>query len=156
TPLVWYRWISPRGRTALRYSATELLEGQPPTWAVRSRIALPALRTLAVMLLIVSIARPRKGNELTRISTEGIAIQLVADRSRSMREMDFRVEGRPVDRITAVRKVVNEFVKGGDKLPGRPDDMIGLIVFAKYPDSQCPLTLDHDYLLEVMKRMQPA
>src|SRR5262249_47047481 len=86
-PLVWYRWISIRGRTAVGYSSTDLIGDQPPTWAVRGRYLLPALRTLAVVLLIASVARPRKGNELTRISTEGIAIQIVADRSGSMRAM---------------------------------------------------------------------
>ncbi len=92
------------------------------------------------------MARPQKPNDRTRVITEGIAIQLIVDRSGSMLARDFRLEGQPVNRLAAVKKVVQEFIAGSDELPGRPDDLIGLIAFGTYADSQCPLTLDHDHL----------
>jgi Ca-activated chloride channel family protein len=68
--------------------------------------------------------------------------------------MDFQVDGKPVDRLDAVKQVFRDFVAGRGKLPGRPDDLIGLIAFGGYADSKCPLTLDHGALLEVLKSVE--
>lgn len=151
-----WRWYRARSRTAIAYSSVELLSVMPTTWAVRARIVLPLLRTLAILLLVLCVARPRKGNELSRVTTEGIAIELVVDRSGSMRAMDFQGDNGRVNRLDAVKTVATEFITGGGKLGGRPDDMIGLIVFAGFADAQCPLTLDHAYLAEVISKVEPA
>lgn len=155
-PLVWWAYRTPRRQAKLRYSSTALLAGLRPGWGVRARVALPVLRTLAVTLLVLALARPQKGNEQTRILAEGIAIQLVVDRSGSMQAMDFKIDGQRVDRLAAVRKVVHEFVAGGEGLPGRENDLIGLVSFARFADSQCPLTLDHGYLLEILGKTLPV
>lgn len=153
-PLVWWRYLWRGGRVALRYSSVRALQAGPAGWRTRAMVVLPIVRTLALVMLVVVLARPQKGNEQTRVQTEGIAIQLIVDRSGSMRAMDFSVAGKPVDRLTAVRKVVNAFVAGDDTLDGRPDDLIGLVSFARYADSLCPLTLDHGYLLDAMRRTE--
>jgi Ca-activated chloride channel family protein len=88
------------------------------------------------------------------VFTEGVAIELVVDRSGSMRAQDFTLDGRSVSRLDAVKRVVQQFVTGGERLPGRPDDLIGLIVFARYADSRCPLTLDHEHLTETVRATQ--
>lgn len=148
-PLLWWYWRR-RPRAAVLFSSIELPAGvRPGLWA-RLHVLLPILRTGTVAILIFTLARPQKGNEQTRIFSEGIAIQIVVDRSGSMRALDFKLEGRPVDRLQAVRKVVRDFVLGGEGLPGRVDDLVGLVAFARFADSRCPLTLDHDFLVETL------
>lgn len=155
-PVLWWRWRDRRRVASVRFSSVRPLEQLGTTWAMRARWVLPGLRTAAVVLLVVSMARPQKPDEQTRISSEGIAIQMVVDRSGSMQAMDFRLDGKPVDRLTAVRKVVRDFVLGEGKLKGRPDDLIGLIVYGTYADSKCPLTLDHGYLIETLNKTEIA
>jgi len=102
-------------------------------------------------LVILALARPQHGNEEFRIHTEGITMQMALDRSGSMRGIDFVVEGERVTRLDMVKQVFKEFVAGADELPGRPNDLIGLIGFGGFAESRCPLTLDHGVLLEVLK-----
>jgi Ca-activated chloride channel family protein len=71
-----------------------------------------------------------------------------------MRAVDFELDGQRTSRLEAVKRVVEQFVLGGSSLPGRPDDLIGLIVFARYADSRCPLTLDHDHLIDTVRTTQ--
>ena len=150
-PLIWWRHLRRGRRPALLFSSVQPLTLPPATWAVAARHVVPLLRTMAVILLIVCLARPQKGNEQTRIFAEGVAIQMLVDRSGSMQAMDFHVDGKPVNRLTAVKKVAREFVFGtGADFSGRPDDLIGLIVFGTYADSLCPLTLDHDHLMKTL------
>lgn len=151
-PLLWWRWSSGRGRAVLPFSGLWAARGAGGGFVGGLRRLIPILRTLALALLVVALARPRLADERTRVRTEGVAIELVVDRSGSMRAQDFSVGGRPADRLAAVKRVVHAFVAGGDDLPGRPDDLIGLIVFARHPDSRCPLTLDHAHLLETVGR----
>ena len=63
-----------------------------------------------------------------------------------MEATDFRMGGKPVTRLTAVKQVISDFVGGGDTLDGRPGDLIGVIAFGTVADSVCPLTLDHDHV----------
>ncbi|MHC5024733.1 MAG: VWA domain-containing protein [Planctomycetota bacterium] len=149
-PLLWWRWAGRRTRSAITFSSIEPLAASGRSWAVRLRWLVPALRSGALGLLIVCVARPQRPNERTRIFTEGVAIQLVVDRSGSMLAMDFELDHRATSRVEVVKKVVTEFVVGSDDLPGRPDDLIGLITFATFADSVCPLTLDHGHLLEAV------
>jgi Ca-activated chloride channel family protein len=63
--------------------------------------------------------------------------------------LDFEIDGEPVDRLTAIKKVASEFVEGDDSrdLAGRFSDLVGLITFAGYADSETPPTLDHAFLI---------
>lgn len=157
--LVWWTWFRSARRTALRFSALSQMPVRDvpgAQWSLRARHVLPALRTLAIILLVISIARPRQADEMTRISQEGVAIQLVVDRSGSMAEEDFVDDrGRPRSRLAVVKDVVAQFIQGnGDDLPGRKDDLVGLTVFARYPDSECPLTRDHAHLIRALERVR--
>lgn len=145
-PLLAWHLLGRRHRAALRFSSTHEVRQLPRTWRTRLRWLPNALRILAIALLIIGLARPREGRVQSITDTEGIAIQLLVDRSGSMRAMDFEVEGQPVDRLTAIKKVAGEFIAGNDELDGRNGDLIGLITFARYADSNSPLTLDHGYL----------
>ncbi len=153
-PLIWWRWVSPRRRSAIRFSTVDRFNQLGTTWATRARVILPILRTLGVTCLVVALARPQKGNELTRIYAEGIAIQMVVDVSGSMRAMDFVFDGRRHDRLDAVRRVFRRFVEGGQDLPGRENDLIGMITFARYADAKCPLTFDHANLIRILGQTQ--
>lgn len=155
-PLIWWRHLSRAGRPTLLFSSVQPLTRPAGTWGVSARHIVPFLRTLAVVLLIVCLARPQKGNEQTRVFAEGVAIQMLVDRSGSMQAMDFHIDGRAVDRLTAVKKVATDFIFGAGELPGRTEDLIGLIVFGTYVDSLCPLTLDHDHLAETLDGAQIA
>jgi Ca-activated chloride channel family protein len=104
--------------------------------------------------VIVSLARPREGQQQTIIESEGIAIQMVVDRSGSMQAMDFQIDGEHVDRLTAVKNVAGKFVSGGGELLGRYSDLIGLISFAGFADAITPPTLDHGFLLNALNQTE--
>jgi Ca-activated chloride channel family protein len=101
---------------------------------------LPWLRLAALGLLILAMARPQWGNSKTEVEASGIDILLAVDVSGSMQAIDFQLEDKAVDRLTAVKAVVEKFIEE------RPNDRMGLVAFAGRPYMVCPLTLDHDWL----------
>ncbi len=139
-----------RRGVAVLYSDVRLVKRLPVTLALRVKRLLPWLRMVGLALIVVALARPQQGLEQFRIRTEGVAIQMCIDRSGSMQAMDFHLDGRQVNRLTAVKQVFRDFVAGKDQLAGRPNDLIGLVEFGGYADSKCPLTLDHGALLQVL------
>ncbi len=146
-PAIAWRLFAPRRRAAVRFSSLRLARQLSPT--LRQRMTwLPAALTLAaIVFLILSMARPREGREQTIAESEGIAIEMVVDRSGSMQAMDFQVSGENVDRLTAIKKVAGDFIVGDKDLDGRFSDLVGLVTFAGYADGVTPPTLDHDYLV---------
>jgi len=141
-----------RPASALFSDVTALRE-LPRTLAQRFNTLLPWIFDLALFLLIVALARPQAGKEDYRIRAEGIALAMCVDRSGSMAATDFKLNGRDVSRLEAVKKTFRDFVAGNDTLPGRRDDMIGLLAFGGYVDAFCPLTLDHNTLLEMLEQV---
>lgn len=154
-PLIWWQWLRQHPHAAIRFSSTHWLRRNGQSLRTSARILLPLLRTLAAAILIICLARPQKGNEETRIYSEGIAIQLIVDRSSSMAAEDFtNKRGQNINRLAVVKSVVEDFVLGVDDLQGRPDDLVGLVSFAGYADSTCPLTLDHEFLAETIRQTE--
>jgi len=141
-------------RQAVLYSNVEILKTLPTTMALRLKRLLPWVRLLGLALLIAALARPQRGRDEFRIRTEGVAIQMCIDRSGSMQALDFQLDGRQVNRLAAVKDVFHDFVAGKDELPGRPDDLVGLIAFGGFADTKCPLTLDHGALLQVLDTVE--
>ena len=149
--VAWRLWRGAR-RAAVPFSSTQSLLELRPTW--RQRLAwLPAALTLAaVTTIIVALARPREGREQTVVDADGIAIEMVVDRSGSMRALDFKIDGKHVDRLTAIKNVAGRFIQGDDDpaeeagLSGRVSDLVGLITFAGYADAVTPPTLDHAFV----------
>ncbi|OQX84387.1 MAG: hypothetical protein B6D63_04805 [Candidatus Latescibacteria bacterium 4484_7] len=123
--------------------------------SLRTRLArLPLiLRTIVLILLIIALARPQQGREKVKDVTKGIAIEMVLDRSGSMgTEMSYM--GRRLNRLQVVKKVFQEFLMGNGKmLKGRPNDLVGMIAFARYADTIAPLTLEHGALLRFMETL---
>ncbi len=149
-PIVWWRAFRNSRRPTLRFSSTEAFRAIGASWATRGRYVLPLLRSLAILALIVALARPQSGGEYVD-SRKGIAIQMVLDVSGSMSEQDFVVRGRPARRLDAVKQVFHDFVLGAGPLGGRDNDLIGMTTFAMYADTNCPLTLDHASVIDLLK-----
>jgi Ca-activated chloride channel homolog len=141
---------------ALRYSSIEPLKAGNPSWRVRLRWIPLFLRICSLFLLLIAFSRPQKGLEIIRTSRQGIAIQIVIDRSSSMKK-PLAFKGRELDRLSVVKLVLDEFVTGNNKeLKGRPNDMIGLNSFAGFVEENSPLTLDHITLVNFAKTIRPA
>jgi Ca-activated chloride channel family protein len=141
--LVWR--LRRKGRPALRFPSTADAARLPRSLRLRLVWTPLALRVLAVVALIVALARPQAGTERMVDVSRGVAIEMVVDRSSSM-AAEFRYGGQSVNRLDVALRLFQDFVKGGGGLEGRPADLIGLITFARYADTVCPLTLDHDTL----------
>jgi Ca-activated chloride channel homolog len=152
-PILLYLRRQQRYSVAVRYSSITDLVALSPSLATRLRWVLPGLRTLALVLCILALARPQRGIEAIKVSSEGIAILMVVDISGSMAALDLQVDGRQSSRLDAVKQTFRSFVGGGKNLSGREGDLIGMVTFARYPDSLCPLTLDHDTLLALLDQV---
>ena len=116
---------------------------------------LPLLfKIIALILIAIALAQPQEGKELIRDYSKGIAIEMVIDRSSSMgAEMDY--EGKRLTRLEVVKRIFNEFVMGNGKtLPGRHNDLIGMVSFARYADTISPLTLAHGALTQFLENVQ--
>ena len=101
------------------------------------------LRILAIVMIIIAMARPRSSSEMERVDTEGIDIMLTMDVSTSMLARDFKP-----DRISAAKDIAIEFIAQ------RPYDRIGIVVFAGESFTQCPMTTDRSTLINLMKEVQ--
>ena len=145
-----------RQQPAVLYSSVELLRELPRTFGQRLKQTLPWLRFLALALVVVALARPQLGEEEFRVNTEGIAIEMCIDRSGSMLAMDFSTDVARQTRLDAVKQAFREFVVGGNKVSGRPNDLIGLVAFGGFADAICPHTLDHGTLLELLDSVEVA
>jgi Ca-activated chloride channel family protein len=135
-----------KGSAALRFSSVKNARSCAPSWKMRFRHLPLLLRILAILLLTIGLARPQEGREEVRDVRQGIAIEMVVDRSGSMGQ-ELYYEGRQFNRLEVVKKIFKEFVLGNEKdLKGRPNDLIGMVTFARYADTVCPLTLSHGAL----------
>jgi Ca-activated chloride channel homolog len=144
-------WLATRRRpAAVLYSNVEILKSLPQTTAQRLRRLLPWLWLAGLTLLVLALARPQRGKEEFRVHADGIAIEMCIDRSGSMQAMDFEIDGERASRLSVVKKVFRQFVTGEGGLPGRPDDMIGLVDFGGFAEAKCPLTLDHGALAQLL------
>ena len=153
--IVW--WRSRRsGLPAAVFSSIADLKSLPVTPLQRLRKLFPHVTAVGLCLLIVALARPQSGKSESRISGEGIAIELVLDVSGSMEALDFQLGGRDVSRLEAVKYVIKEFVLGSrtTRLSGRKDDLVGLVDFGGFADSKCPLTLDHGALVDIVMGLE--
>ena len=101
------------------------------------------LRTIALVMIIIAIARPRSPTKMDKIDTEGIDIVLAMDVSTSMLARDFTP-----DRISAAKDIAIEFISQ------RPSDRMGIVVFAGESYTQCPLTTDRATLINLMKEIE--
>ena len=102
-----------------------------------------ALKILAMVMIVIAIARPRSADKIDKVDSEGIDIMLAMDVSTSMLARDF-----VPDRISAAKDIAIEFISQ------RPYDRMGIVVFAGESYTQCPLTTDRSTLINLMKEVQ--
>jgi len=133
---------------AFVYSSVQLLRGILNINRGNPGSFLWALRWLALTLLIVALAQPRLTKSETQVHASGVDIVVALDMSGSMVSEDFEVQGKRVNRFNMARDVLKQFIEK------RPNDRIGLVVFASQAFIATPLTLDHDFLLQNLERLQ--
>jgi Ca-activated chloride channel family protein len=145
-------WILDRARPRIAWPG---LDGFPPdrriSWVRLQR--LPALLCgLAIAALAVALARPQEVGGSTRIDREGVAIVVALDQSSSMNTVDFPMDHgtKRISRLDAAKSTFAQFVEG------RSGDLIGLVVFANYPELACPPILDHLFLLDTVASVRVA
>ncbi len=139
--LVYSLYFGKRGRgsASVRISSKMLLHGKRG-WKAGTYPVLNILRLLAIPILIFALAGPGRGLDYSSIKNRGIDIMIALDLSASMRGEDFQ----PKNRLVVAKQVVNDFI---DR---RKNDRIGLVVFAGEAYLQCPLTMEHDMLKEIV------
>lgn len=143
-------WLWQRARPRIAWPTLHGFRRAPAAGAGWLRHLPSVLRGLAVGALAVALARPQEVGGQTRVAGRGVAIVVALDQSSSMSAGDFPTATGPISRLEAAQQTFSRFVQG------RPDDLIGLVVFANYPDLACPPTLDHAFLLEAVRTLRPA
>ena len=149
-PLVaWARryWLG--GRPALMFSSVQLVRGIMSLTKPNSEVLLGFLRWTALLLFVFAMARPQWGEGTEKIRASGIDIAVAFDLSGSMLAEDFQLKGgQRANRAAVAKEVLKGFVDD------RPADRIGLVAFAGRAYIAAPLTLDHDFLLANLDRLE--
>lgn len=144
---LWYK-LGRSKEGAILFSSIEQIKKIKPSLTIKIRHIPLWLRSFAFVLVIVSLARPQKGIEHTKVPTEGIDIVLALDVSTSMLAEDFTLNGKRVNRLAVLKPIVRDFIQG------RFNDRIGMVVFAGRPYTQCPLTLDYGILTQFLEKIE--
>ncbi len=143
-PIVgWYIWKLRHARASVQLSSTDSLQRQPKSvrvWLIHVPFA---LRIGVITLLSLALARPQLSNRWQSESTEGIDIMMALDISGTMLGEDLKP-----NRLEAAKAVATDFVLS------RPNDQIGLVVFAGESFTQCPLTTDHAVLVNLFQSVK--
>ncbi len=136
--IFWYIWEMHKSDASLQISSHQNLKEYPKTLKIQLRHLPFVLRILSVVFIIIAIARPQKSDNWKTENTEGIDIMIAMDISGSMELPDFKP-----NRLEAAKSLGIEFIKS------RPNDNIGLVIFAGESFTQCPLTTDHAVLINM-------
>jgi Ca-activated chloride channel family protein len=151
-PLVWWRGSRRASRGAVTFSSSGLVERVSGGWRAMGVRLLPWVRVAVLVLLVTALARPRHGVGRVETTAEAVAMQIVVDRSGSMR-LEMENDGTVSTRLEVVKRVLREFVLGnerqGGQLKGRGQDLIGLITFARVAETVCPLVRDPKTLVDL-------
>ncbi len=140
---VWYWMKGKKKQPSITYSSLNVFKDIPPSWREKFRHVPVILRTLAIFLLIVALARPQSFNSGENIYTEGIDIAMVLDISSSMLAEDLKP-----NRIEAAKNVIDNFIAS------RTSDRIGLVIFSRQAFTQCPLTIDYGVLRNLLSQVK--
>ena len=144
-------WVDWRKRFLIKLpTSSQLLFSQKikKTWKQSFEFLPSLLKTIALGLFILALARPQWGENFSEVTTEGVDIILTIDTSGSMAALDMFLEGKRVDRLTAVKSVVHDFIEQ------RAFDRLGMIVFGSEAYTQCPLTTDKKVLQSYLNLLE--
>jgi len=144
----WLVYRSLRTPSGVTFSlASRLARISGPSGSLTAKIP-DALRVAALVLLVITAARPQLYSVSREVLSPGVDIMLSLDTSGSMQALDFELDGDPADRLTAVKKVVSDFITK------RPHDRMGIVVFGQEAFTQAPLTMDKGLLLSLVENME--
>lgn len=138
--VIWYVLRRKKSEPTLQVSDTHAYLKAPKSYKIYLIHAPFVLRLVALAMIIFVIARPQTTDNWQNTEIEGIDIMMVVDVSTSMLAQDLKP-----NRIEAAKEVAAEFING------RPNDNIGLTIFAGESFTQCPLTIDHAVLLNLFR-----
>ncbi|MCI6080905.1 MAG: VWA domain-containing protein [Prevotella sp.] len=141
--LIWYVMFRKKSEPTLRMSDTFAFNYAPKSWRVRLMPLQLLMRIVTFTLIVIVMARPQTSNSWKNKTVEGIDIMLAIDVSTSMLAEDLKP-----NRIEAAKAVAAEFIIG------RPNDNIGLSIFAGEAFTQCPMTTDHASLLNLLQNVR--
>ena len=141
--LIWYMMYRKKTEPTMRMSDTFAFRYAPKSWKVRLMPLSMLLRMLAFIMIVLVLARPQTQNSWKNKSVEGIDVMLAMDVSTSMLAEDLKP-----NRIEAAKQVASEFIAG------RPNDNIGLSIFAGEAFTQCPMTTDHASLMNLLQNVR--
>ena len=141
--IIWYIRFRKKSEPTMRMSDTNAYRRAPRSWKVTLMPLQPLLRIATFVLIVFVLARPQTSNSWKDKTVEGIVIMLAMDVSTSMLAEDLTP-----NRIEAAKKVAAEFIAD------RPNDNIGLTIFAGESFTQCPMTIDHASLLNLLHNVR--
>ena len=141
--ILWYVMWRKKSEPTIRMADTFAFRYAPRSWKVVFMPVQLLLRIAAFTLLVIALARPQTHDSLKSETIEGIDMMLAMDVSTSMLAEDLSP-----NRIEAAKSVAAEFITG------RPNDNIGLTIFAGEAFTQCPMTIDHAALLSQLKNVR--
>jgi Ca-activated chloride channel family protein len=147
--ILWYVMYRKKTEPTIRMADTFAFRYAPRSWRVMLMPLQLVLRLIAFTLLVLVLARPQTQNSWKNQTVEGIDIMLSMDVSTSMLAEDLKDNRRDIkNRLDAAKAVAAEFVAG------RPNDNIGLTIFAGESFTQCPMTTDHSSLLSLLQNVR--
>ena len=139
---IWYVLKANKRRATLSVPTTSMYGGMRKSWKYYLIHVPFILDMVAIILLSLILARPQTTDRWQDTEIEGIDIMLCVDVSTSMLAEDLKP-----NRIEAAKQVASEFING------RPNDNIGLTIFAGEAFTQCPMTVDHAVLLNMFQNV---
>ena len=140
---IYYFFKRNSQKSTLAFSNGNALKAFSNCWKIYARHTLNTAKILALGFFIVAMARPQSSTSWQDVSTEGIDIMMCLDISGSMLAEDFKP-----NRLEASKEVAMDFIAE------RPNDRIGLVIYGGESFTQCPLTSDHDVLLNLFGGIQ--
>jgi Ca-activated chloride channel family protein len=151
--MVIYWYYCRRGRRAIVFSSVGIAPINIRSLRQRFLGAVDLLELLILGLIVGALARPQTGIEKLHEVSRGVAIQMVVDISSSM-DLPADSFGKEKRRLEIAKRVFETFIAGQGDGEGRRNDLIGMISFARYADTLCPLTLGHDALLQFVSELE--
>ena len=146
--LVWFLKFRKKSAGHIKVSSLKGVEPLSRSVMVTLSRLVPFLKIIALILLILALARPQWGDKKINVTTQGVNIILALDLSESMRALDFKKDNKIVTRLEAVKTVVRDFIMK------REGDRIGMVVFGSNAFTQLPLTRDYNTIAFILDRLK--
>ncbi|WP_321437057.1 VWA domain-containing protein [uncultured Bacteroides sp.] len=141
--IMWYILKQRKNEASLQISDTRVYAHTPKSYKIYLLHAPFILRVISFVMIVLILARPQTTNNWKNTETEGIDIMMALDISSTMLAEDLKP-----NRLEAAKNVATEFING------RPNDNIGITLFAAESFTQCPLTVDHAVLLNLFQNIK--